>query len=65
MPLYLGGSLETGNVWESSSDVFTDMIVAGSVFIGSDTPLGPLYFGYGHTDTGRNSLYLFLGRTFQ
>jgi len=27
-----------------------------------DTPLGPLYLGFGHASRGFNSWYLFLGR---
>jgi len=29
-----------------------------------DSPIGPLYFAYGHADTGDNSLYLYLGPRF-
>jgi NTE family protein len=62
---YAGASLEVGNVWQHSSDVsLDDTIYAGSVFLGMDTPVGPLYLGYGHTDTGTGSLYLFLGPLF-
>jgi NTE family protein len=62
---YLGGSLEWGNVWQDSSDIGDDTIFAGSVFLGADTPIGPLYFGYGHNDSGEGgSLYLFLGPLF-
>ena len=62
---YAGASLELGNVWQDTSDIgFGDTIFAGSVFIGADTPIGPIYLGYGHTDTGDGSLYLFLGPLF-
>jgi NTE family protein len=61
---YAGASLEMGNVWRDSSDIFNDTIFAGSAFIGADTPIGPIYLGYGHTDTGKASLYLFLGPLF-
>jgi NTE family protein len=62
---YAGASLELGNVWQDSSDIgFDDTIFAGSAFIGADTPIGPIYLGYGHTDTGDGSLYLFLGPLF-
>jgi NTE family protein len=37
---------------------------AGSAFIGADTPIGPVYLGYGHTEGGNGSLYLFLGPLF-
>jgi NTE family protein len=33
-----------------------------ALMLGLDTPLGPLYFGYGRVDRGFDSLYLFLGR---
>ena len=36
----------------------------GSLFIGADTPLGPLYLGYGHAEDGNSSWYFFLGRPF-
>jgi NTE family protein len=62
---YAGASLELGNVWQDTSDIgFDDTIFAGSAFIGADTPIGPLYFGYGRNDTGEGSLYLFLGPLF-
>lgn len=61
---YAGASLEAGKVWQDSGDIFGDSIVAGSAFIGADTPIGPVYLGYGHTDSGDGSLYLFLGPLF-
>ncbi len=61
--LYLGGSLETGNVWEDDFD-FDDLQFAGSIFLGYDTILGPLYLAYGLIDQGQSAGYFFLGRTF-
>jgi NTE family protein len=62
---YAGASLELGNVWQDSSDIgFDDTIFAGSAFIGADTPIGPLYLGYGHNESGDGSVYLFLGPLF-
>jgi len=61
---YAGASLELGNVWQDAGDIFNKSIVAGSAFIGSDTPVGPVYLGYGHTNRGDRSLYLFLGPLF-
>jgi len=59
---YLGRSLETGNVWQDADDIsFDDTITAGSVFLGFDTPVGPLYTGYGATDTNEQSAFIFLG----
>ncbi len=62
---YLGASLERGNVWQNSSDAsFGNTITAGSVFLGVDTPIGPLYLTYGHADTGDYSFYIYLGPRF-
>ncbi len=60
---FAGGSLEAGNVWNKRSEIdFDSLRVAGSLFLGADTFLGPLYLGYGHADGGHSALYLFLGR---
>ncbi len=63
--LYLGGSIETGNAWKKG-DAFAlnKFRLAGSIFLGYDTILGPLYFAYGHADGGNNAVYFYLGRTF-
>ena len=61
--LYLGGSLEAGNVWEEDFD-FDDLEFAGSIYVGYDTILGPLYLGVGHAGEGRTAGYFYLGRTF-
>ncbi len=61
--VYLGASLEAGNVWQSRSDVrLGDLKKAASVFVGLDSIIGPLYFGFGHTFGGQSAVYLFLGR---
>jgi NTE family protein len=65
LPWYIGGSLEYGNVWEDRGDMSWDSgIAAGSLFLGADTPIGPLYLGYGHAEQGRNSAFMYLGKTF-
>jgi len=64
-PLYIGGSVEAGNVWKKRSEIsFDSIIYAGSVFIGTDTYLGPVYLAYGQAENGHKSAYLFLGRRF-
>lgn len=63
VPTYLGVSLEAGNVWQDDSDIAVgDMLVAGSVFVGADTILGPLYVAFGQAEGGHNAFYLFLGQ---
>ena len=44
--------------------VHYDVILAGSVFMGLDSPLGPVYLAYGHAEGGNDSVYLFLGQPF-
>ncbi len=61
--LYAGGSLEAGNVWRETSAIKPDNLeIAGSVFLGLDSFMGPLFFGFGYAETGDSSLYLQLGR---
>jgi NTE family protein len=65
VPLYVGVSLEAGNVWDRRSDAsFGSARKDGSVFLGLDTLLGPVYLGFGIEDGGATASYLFLGRTF-
>lgn len=65
MPVYLGGSVEKGNAWNRSDEIrFDSAVLAGSIFVGADTYIGPLYFAYGFAEGGRSSLYLYLGQTF-
>lgn len=59
LPAYIGGSIEAGNVWFDRSDMsFDSLVVAGSAFLGLDTPLGPLFLGYGRAEDGEDSFYL-------
>ncbi|MGV8057034.1 MAG: patatin-like phospholipase family protein [Smithellaceae bacterium] len=65
MPLYLGASAEAGNVWDKRTDItFNSLIYAGSVFIGTNTYLGPIFLAYGQAEGGHRSVYLFLGQRF-
>ena len=65
MPTYVGATLESGNVWQSEDDInFDTLITAGSLFVGVDTFLGPIYLGYGHAEGSRYSFYFYLGRLF-
>ena len=60
--LFAGFSLEAGNVYDRFNGSNTPGLRhSGSVFVGADTGIGPLYFGLGMAGTSR-SAYLFLGR---
>ena len=62
---YMGASLEAGNVWHTGQSAsFNDLRLAGSVFIGYDTVLGPLYLAVGDDSGGATTVYFSLGREF-
>ncbi len=62
-PLYLGASLEAGNVWNETSEIDADdLIYGGSLYFGTDTSMGPAALGLGWADDGEAAIFLFLGR---
>lgn len=65
VPLYIGGSLEAGNVFSELGDISVgELIPAGSVFVGADTPFGPVFLGSGYAEGGNAAVYLFVGQSF-
>ncbi len=63
--LYVGGSVELGNAWQNSSEVkFSNSLFAGSLFLGADTFIGPVYLAGGLAEGGHSAMYLFIGRPF-
>jgi NTE family protein len=63
LPIYAGFTMETGNVWNDRDEIsFSNSVLAGSVFVGADTFLGPLYMAYGINDSNASTFYLYLGR---
>lgn len=66
VPVYLGGSLEQGNVWLERGNIsWGSAVTAGSAFLGARTPLGPAYLSFGWTEEGDRSLMIFLGQRFR
>ncbi|MGE1084993.1 patatin-like phospholipase family protein [Pseudomonas shirazensis] len=63
-PLYLGGSLERGRAWNNDNDFDSGYINAASIFLGLETPLGPLNLSYGANSEQQHAVYLNLGHTF-
>jgi NTE family protein len=62
IPVYLGMSVEAGNVWQNRSDMsFDSMLMSGSVFAGFDTLIGPVYLAAGFAEHGNSNVYLFIG----
>ncbi|MGL5974088.1 MAG: patatin-like phospholipase family protein, partial [Aeromonas sobria] len=66
VPLYLGGSLEQGGVWNKGEDISLESsFTAGSVYVGVESFLGPIFLGYGMAEGGNDVFYLQLGSTFE
>jgi NTE family protein len=64
-PFYAGITLETGNTWRSKSDISVDnLLYSGSIFLGVDTPIGPIYFAWGRSSTNQNAVYFYLGNPY-
>jgi len=65
LPVFAGVSVEYGDVWDDRSRIsLADARVGGSVWVGVDTPIGPLYLAYGRAEAGDGAFYLFLGRIY-
>ncbi len=48
--VHLGGSVEAGGAWPTLDAIhFRDVRLSASLFIGVDTPIGPLHLAYGFT----------------
>ena len=60
---YLGATSELSSL-RSDIDRIPDRahIISGSVFVGLDTPVLPVYLGYGQSDESSRSVYLTVGR---
>jgi NTE family protein len=64
-PAFAGVSVELGNVWATRSEISTkSAILGGSLWAGVQTPVGPVYVGYGHAEAGAGAFYVYLGRVF-
>ena len=51
------------NIWLDRRDVsFRHLLAGGSLFVGADTGIGPLYLSVVSAPKGYTGLYLFLGR---
>lgn len=62
-PLFLGGSLEAGQVWQRGESPSAERtLFGGSLYSALDTPLGPIYFGFGIAEHGEEAVFLRLGQ---
>jgi len=62
IPVYLGASVEMGNVWQDRSDMsFDSLLVNGSLFTAFDTYFGAIYVAVGMAEGGDRAFYLSIG----
>lgn len=62
-PVFLGASLEAGQVWRRNQSPSLDAaLFGGSLYGAVDTPLGPLFIGVGITEGGEESVFFRLGQ---
>ncbi len=61
LPPYVGMTLEYGNTVEHADDILADGLVNASAYMGFNSPLGPLYVGYGFAQGGHRAYFLRIG----
>jgi NTE family protein len=61
-PVYVGASLEAGGGWEWSELADDDLVIAGSLFLGIDSLLGPIFFAFGAAEGGERAVYFSIGQ---
>lgn len=65
IPIYIGGSIEAGNVYDDLDDISVSSLTwSGSLFVGVNSPIGPVYLGGGLAEGGSTAAYLFVGQYF-
>jgi len=62
MPTYLGATLQYGNIFQVKEDIdLSDLKLAGSLYLGMESVIGPLYIGYGVAEGGSRRVYFTIG----
>ena len=54
-------TVEYGGASDRASDVYSDGTLNGSVYFAYDTPLGPMYLGYGWNEAQSGLFFLRFG----
>jgi len=63
MTLFAGAAVEAGSIWFSESqEPFEDVHLGGQLFLGGNTPFGPVTFSLGAGEGGDYALYIGIGR---
>ncbi len=50
--------------WQSDEPAIGDLMPGGAAYLGAETFLGPVYFGYGLTEGGYDELFLYVGQVY-
>ena len=61
LPPYVGMTLEYGNTVEQVDDILDEGLVNASAYMGFNSPVGPLYVGYGFAQGGHRAYFLRIG----
>ena len=68
LPLGLRGDMRIGLALEAgkfgrlyTETQRTGWLNSASIYLGGETPVGPVYLGYGRSDSGSSNVYLFIG----
>lgn len=62
---WAGFSVESGQLWREPDDMrLADMLLAGSMFIAVESPIGPIHVAYGYAEDEVDAFYLTLGWPF-
>jgi NTE family protein len=65
LPLYVGGTVVTGNTWAKPGAAdFSNLRVGGSAFVATDTIIGPMFLSVGAAERNRYAFYVFMGKPF-
>ena len=60
---FVGASLEAGNAWDDRSEMsLARLRGGGSLYLGADTGIGPMYLGLTYAPRGELGVALFIGR---
>jgi NTE family protein len=63
---WVGGTLEVGNVYKRPDGTSArGVLTGGSVYLGANSLLGPVYLAYGLSEGGRSTWYLTIGSSLE
>jgi NTE family protein len=64
--LYAGASLEAGNVFHRLDGTpAKGALVGGSLYVGVNSKIGPMYLAYGQSEGGHNAVYFYIGSSLE